>query len=72
MPEKLTLPKNLSVDTVMEAVKEAMSDTSNPGFCLSCGEPADGCEPDARHYNCERCGSNMVFGAEQILIECVL
>lgn len=40
----------------------------NPGFCLACGEPANGCEPDARKYTCETCGANAVYGAEEILL----
>lgn len=40
----------------------------NPGVCMSCGEEADGCEPDAEHYTCEHCDQPMVFGAQQALI----
>lgn len=40
---------------------------SHPGFCLACGEDADGCEPDAEHYECEMCGANAVCGAEVAL-----
>ncbi len=38
------------------------------GLCHACGEEKDGCEPDARHYNCEHCDKNEVFGAAETLI----
>jgi len=52
----MKLPQNLNVDEVMEAAEEQMFGTENPGFCLACGERQDGCEPDARNYECECCG----------------
>jgi hypothetical protein len=38
------------------------------GFCVACGESAYGVEPDARNYECESCGKNQVFGAEELLM----
>jgi len=39
------------------------------GFCLSCGELADGgVEPDARKYTCEACGEPKVYGLEELLM----
>ena len=39
------------------------------GMCLACGALAyDGCEPDARGYECEECGARKVYGAEECLI----
>ena len=61
---EMKLPKNLSLDQVMEA---AEADESL-GFCLSCGEEASGVEPDARGYVCEACDEKQVYGAEEILI----
>jgi hypothetical protein len=58
----------LDLDRVMEAVEESMTGLSNPGFCLACGAEHDGCEPDARNYECEECGERKVFGAEEILM----
>jgi len=52
----------------MEAVEESMESCSNPGFCVACGEDADGCEPDARKYECECCGKKAVYGAEELLL----
>lgn len=37
------------------------------GICLSCGEEADGCEPDMRGGKCESCGVRRVFGLEEAL-----
>jgi len=38
----------------------------NPGICLHCHEPREGCEPDARNYPCDACGRNEVFGVAEI------
>lgn len=38
------------------------------GVCTSCGEYADGVEPDARGYKCEACGEKRVSGLEEIVI----
>ena len=64
----MNLPKNLTIDKICEAVEESMTDISNPGFCLNCGNEQDGCEPDAEKYKCEECGQRQVYGAEQLLI----
>jgi hypothetical protein len=32
----------------------------NPGFCLASGNEQEGCEPDARGYDCEACGEPQV------------
>jgi hypothetical protein len=52
----------------IEQVMEAIENDEYAGFCLACGEQADGVEPDARNYVCESCGARQVFGAEEILI----
>lgn len=53
---------------VLDAVERSHSGLDNPGFCLACGEEQDGCEPDARRYECECCGARKVYGAEEVLI----
>ena len=53
---------------LFDAIKRSETSTDNPGFCLACGEEQDGCEPDARHYECECCGKRQVYGAEEILL----
>lgn len=53
---------------VSAAVKHARVTGGSPGFCLNCGDEADGVEPDAREYKCESCGERQVAGAEEILL----
>jgi len=60
---KVTLKK------VTAAVRRAQRSLDNPGFCIACGEEAEGVEPDARGNECEHCGANKVYGAEELLIE---
>jgi len=59
---------SITTDRVMEAVERAATSLDNPGFCIACGEDADGCEPDAERYTCEVCGAPAVYGAETLLI----
>lgn len=58
----------ITVERVLEVIERAEYSLDNPGFCLACGEEADGCEPDARNYVCESYGSNQVFGAMEVLL----
>lgn len=58
----------INQDELMAAIEESHSGLSNPGFCLECGEQQEGCEPDARGYECECCGARKVYGAEEILM----
>lgn len=53
---------------VMEATEREMTSLDNPGFCIACGEEADGVEPDARKYECDYCGDHTVYGASELLI----
>jgi hypothetical protein len=59
---------SITADRVCEAVEREMTSLDNPGFCIACGEEADGCEPDARNYECEYCGAHKVFGASELLM----
>ncbi len=56
----------LKIDT--DALIEAIESDESLGYCTTCGEEQGGCEPDAREYECESCGENTVFGAEELLI----
>jgi len=38
------------------------------GICVYCGSAQDGCEPDARRYECEECGTKTVYGTEELLL----
>jgi len=64
----MKIHSSVTVDRVVEAVEASMTGLDNPGFCIKCGEDADGCEPDARKYECECCGERGVFGAEELLL----
>jgi hypothetical protein len=64
----MKIHESITLERVEEAAKQQMFGTENPGFCIACGEDADGCEPDARNYPCECCGENQVFGAQELLL----
>ncbi len=59
---------SITVERASDAVYRRMTTLDNPGFCLDCGAEAHGCEPDARHYQCESCGLLAVFGADETLL----
>lgn len=61
--------KSLTSDRIMKAVESNEVDCTNIGFCKACGAEQDGCEPNARNYECEGCGAMQVFGAEELLFE---
>lgn len=49
------------------ALLEEMVNESQ-GFCLSCGEVHESIEPDARRYECDCCGAEKVYGAEELAL----
>jgi DNA-directed RNA polymerase subunit RPC12/RpoP len=55
---KLTLAK------IMRAAKSG----EYVGYCTKCGSKAYEVEPDARKYECEKCGAKAVYGAEELLL----
>jgi hypothetical protein len=59
--------KSLTPDVIVEAVERHNLSLDNPGFCLICGNEAS-CEPDACNHECESCGAEQVFGAEELLV----
>jgi predicted RNA-binding Zn-ribbon protein involved in translation (DUF1610 family) len=59
---------SITLDRVMDAVQRHMMSLDNPGFCTACGNEQDGCEPDARKYECESCGEHHVYGADELLV----
>lgn len=61
----MKLPNGLTLEYIMEIAAEG----ENAGFCMKCGEQADGVEPDACRYECESCGSPSVYGAEELVIQ---
>ena len=65
---KMQIHPSITSERIMEAIEQSEICLDNPGFCLACGEDAEGCEPDAQNYECECCGRPSVFGAEQIAL----
>jgi hypothetical protein len=59
--------RSITAERITEAVERRMSSLDNPGLCIACGADADGCEPDARRYECECCGERHVYGAEELM-----
>lgn len=50
-------------------IEEAMEMNDNlEGGCLACGAIREGCEPDARNYECDVCGEREVYGAEELML----
>lgn len=64
----MKIHKSVTLDRVMEAVQRKHTALDNPGFCIACGHEQDGCEPDARNYECESCSERQVFGAEELFM----
>lgn len=60
----MRLPGTLTADEILAAAQES----DGTGFCLACGEQADGVEPDAQGYECEACGKAKVYGAEELVL----
>jgi hypothetical protein len=58
--------ENMKID--IDYVMACAQDGEGVGFCLSCGADQYGVEPDARGYECEECGKERVYGAEEILL----
>ena len=55
----------LDMDRVIAA---AENEEEYIGFCIACGAKAYDVEPDARRYECDDCGANKVYGAQEILL----
>ena len=64
----MILHRSITWERVELAIQDSITDCANPGFCLACGDDADGCEPDARNYKCMACGQLEVFGAEEVAL----
>lgn len=57
---------SVTLERIAKACEREMCTLDNPGICIACGEDADGCEPDARKYECEACGERAVYGAAEL------
>ena len=64
-----TLHESITLDRIMPLAESQMFGLENPGICKACGAERDGCEPDAREYECYECGEMQVFGASELLME---
>lgn len=62
----MKMHKSITVDRVIEAAEREMFGLDNPGFCIACGNEQEGCEPDAREFECEACGERKVYGAAEL------
>lgn len=60
--------ESVTADRIMEACARRETSLDNPGICLACGNDQEGCEPDARKYECEACGERQVYGAEELIM----
>ena len=60
----MQMNSTVTLDRVMDAVQSG----EYMGFCVRCGAEAYGVEPDACEYECEECGAEKVYGAEELLI----
>jgi len=57
--------ESVTESRLSEMAQREMTTLDNPGVCLTCGEEADGCEPDAAGYVCEYCDNHSVYGASE-------
>lgn len=64
----MKLHPSITLRRIESLARAQMFGLENPGLCLVCGHEQDGCEPDARRYECEACGERKVFGAQEILL----
>lgn len=62
---------SLTTERIMDGAQREMNSLDNPGFCIACGNEQEGCEPDARKYECEACGEKAVYGAAELLLHIV-
>ena len=53
---------------INDVIAAAENEEEYIGFCLACGLENYGVEPDARRYECEECGKEKVYGAQEILL----
>lgn len=67
----MKMHKSLTLDVLMDGADRSTFGLDNVGFCVSCGEEAEGCEPDARRYKCESCGEMKVYGASELLMHVI-
>lgn len=64
----MKIHKSITQAKIIDACQRRMTTLDNPGFCVACGNEQEGCEPDARRYECEACGEKQVYGSDELLM----
>lgn len=64
----MKIHRKITAEAVIDACERRMNSLDNPGFCISCGNEAEGVDPDARNYECDACGRLTVYGCEELAI----
>ncbi len=59
----MAMHPSITLDSILAAVADDYI-----GICVRCGREQEGVEPDTRKYECESCGANSVYGAEELLL----
>ena len=59
----MAMHPSITLDSILAAVADDYI-----GICVRCGQEQEGVEPDARKYECDSCGANSVYGAEELLL----
>jgi hypothetical protein len=59
----MAIHHSITLDSILAAVADDYI-----GICVRCGQEQEGVEPDARKYECDSCGANAVYGAEELLL----
>ena len=67
----MKIHRDITLESVSQAVERSHASLDNPGFCIACGAEAEGVEPDARNCACESCGEPAVSGAEALLLQLI-
>lgn len=57
---------------IPQVTEDEMWELDTTGFCIFCGNTQEGCEPDARAYECEGCGERGVYGLQELAIRGLL
>lgn len=68
MTEHPKIHESITLERVMDACERRTTTLDNPGFCIACGEEAEGVEPDAHKYTCEYCGEKQVYGSDELAL----
>jgi hypothetical protein len=62
----IKLHPSITVDRVADAVERHLTSLDSPGFCVACGDNAEGVKPDARKYKCQARGKKAVYTTDKL------